>query len=64
MDTMDTETLIDRIVGRSQLLAEVRDVIRFRHYSIRTEQAYLGWIKRFILFHGRKHPTEMGAGEV
>lgn len=52
------------IVGQSKLLAQVRDVIRRKHYSIRTEQAYLQWIKRFILFHGKRHPEAMGAAEV
>jgi integrase len=42
----------------------VRVAIRIRHYSIRTEQAYLGWIKRFILFHGKRHPNDMGEKEV
>jgi site-specific recombinase XerD len=47
-----------------KLLDEVRDRIRARHYSIRTEETYLRWIKDFILFHGKRHPGEMGAGEV
>jgi Phage integrase, N-terminal SAM-like domain len=37
----------------------VREVIRIRHYSIRTEQAYVQWIRRFVLFHGKRHPREM-----
>lgn len=47
-----------------RLLDQVRGAIRLRHYSIRTEQAYTDWIKRFILFHGKRHPREMGAAEV
>lgn len=47
-----------------KLLDQVRDVIRLKHYSIRTEQAYIGWIRRFILFHGKRHPKDMGAEEV
>lgn len=47
-----------------RLLDQVREAIRLRHYSIRTEQAYTDWIKRFILFHGKRHPREMGAAEV
>ena len=47
-----------------KLLDQVRDLIRLKHYSIRTEQAYLGWIKRYILFHGKRHPKDMGADEV
>jgi integron integrase len=48
----------------SPFLDSVRTAIRVRHYSIRTEDAYLGWVKRFILFHGKRHPAEMGAAEV
>jgi len=47
-----------------RLLEQVRDKIRVKHYSIRTEEAYLHWIKRFILFHRKRHPKEMGAKEV
>jgi integrase len=43
------------------LLDQVRDVIRVKHYSIRTEQAYLHWIRRYILFHGKRHPSELGS---
>lgn len=45
---------------RSQLLDSVRDAIRVRHYSIRTEEAYIHWIKRYIFFHNKRHPKEMG----
>lgn len=48
----------------SPFLQSVRAAIRVRHYSIRTEQAYIGWIKRFILFHGKRHPAELGAADV
>lgn len=47
-----------------RLLDRVREVLRRKHYSIRTEEAYLGWIKRFILFHDKRHPREMGLPEV
>lgn len=47
-----------------KLLDEVRDAIRVRHYSIRTEQAYIDWIRRFIIFHNKRHPAEMGEKEV
>jgi integron integrase len=47
-----------------RLLDQVRDALRVRHYSLRTEQSYLGWIKRFIFFHDKRHPAEMGAVEV
>lgn len=42
----------------------MRKTIRLRHYSIRTETAYVDWIRRFILFHGKRHPQDMGAAEV
>jgi integron integrase len=47
-----------------RLLDQVREVIRCLHYSIRTEQAYVDWIQRFVLFHGKRHPADMGAPEV
>jgi integron integrase len=46
-----------------KLLEQVCEAIRARHYSIRTEDSYLRWIKRFILFHGKRHPREMGGRE-
>ena len=49
---------------KARLLDEVREVIRVKHYSIRTEDAYVQWIKRFIFFHGKRHPREMGAKEI
>jgi hypothetical protein len=42
----------------------VRHAIRLRHYSRRTEVAYVFWIRRFIVFHGKRHPSEMGSPEV
>jgi site-specific recombinase XerD len=48
----------------SSFLTAVQEEIRFRHYSIRTEEAYLGWVKRFILFHHKRHPSTMGVVEV
>jgi integron integrase len=47
-----------------RLLDRVREAIRSRHYSRRTEKAYVHWIRRFIFFHGKRHPVEMGAAEV
>ena len=47
-----------------KFLDQVRDALRLKHYSIRTEQAYVGWVKRYIYFHGLRHPSEMGAPEV
>ncbi len=51
-------------VSAPKLLDQVRGKIRLKHYSIRTEQTYVDWIKRFILFHGKHHPKSMGAQEV
>jgi integron integrase len=50
--------------GNPKLLDQVRDVIRRKHYSFRTEQTYLHWTRRFILFHGKRHPREMAEAEV
>lgn len=47
-----------------KLLDQVRDVIRLKHYSYRTEQSYVGWIRRYILFHNKQHPKDMGGAEV
>lgn len=47
-----------------KLLDQVRDRVRLKHYSLRTEQAYLGWIKRYIIFHNKRHPAEMGKLEL
>src|SRR5713101_9415874 len=47
-----------------RLLEQMRKVIRARHYSLRTEETYLSWVKRFILFHGKRHPRDMGVQEV
>ncbi|HYN79821.1 MAG TPA: integron integrase [Lamprocystis sp. (in: g-proteobacteria)] len=49
---------------RPRLLDQVRDKIRLRHYSPRTEEAYVGWIKRYIWFHDKRHPKEMAGPEV
>ncbi len=50
--------------SQPRLLDQVRDRIRLKHYSIRTEDTYVEWIRRFILFHGKRHPREMAAEEV
>ena len=47
-----------------RLLDQVRDAIRTKHYSFRTEKAYVGWIRRFIVFNGTRHPAELGSAEV
>ena len=51
-------------MDKPKLLDQVRNLIRVKHYSIRTEEAYLKWIKRYILFHHKKHPRDMGEKEI
>jgi hypothetical protein len=52
------------VTASPKLLDQVRQAIRTRHLSPHTEQAYIGWIKRFIFFHGKRHPIEMGEAEI
>lgn len=47
-----------------KLLDRVRNKIRLKHYSIRTEKAYIGWITRYIYFHNKRHPKDMGRVEI
>jgi len=47
-----------------RLLDQVHEAIRRRYFSRRTEQAYVHWIRRFIYFHGKRHPRELGEAEV
>jgi len=47
-----------------RLLDQLRDRIRLKHYSIRTEQAYADWVRRFVIFSGKRHPRELGQAEV
>jgi integron integrase len=49
---------------KKKLLDQIRDVMRLKHYSLRTERTYCDWIERFIRFHGMRHPTEMAEAEV
>ncbi len=50
--------------GKPKLLDQVRQLLRLRHYSLRTEEAYLAWIRRYILFHGKRHPRELAEKDV
>jgi site-specific recombinase XerD len=54
----------DTEIGRPRLLQRVHEAIRVRHFSRRTEEAYVHWIKRLIYFHGKRHPDTMGEAEV
>lgn len=60
----DGNALALQTPGRGRLLEQVRDAIRRRHYSLRTEEAYVHWIKRFIHFSAKRHPRELGAPEL
>jgi hypothetical protein len=50
--------------AKPRFLDQVRHAIRLRHYSIRTEEGYVQWARRFILFHNKRHPHDMGRAEV
>ena len=59
-----SSTLLAAPPSSPRLLDQVRERIRVKHYSLRTEQAYVGWIKRYIFFHDKRHPRDMGKVEV
>ena len=59
-----TTTSIATSTPPKKLLDQVRDKVRFKHYSLSTENTDLSWIKQFILFHGKQHPADLGAAEV
>ncbi len=61
---MPIPTLSSVSSGKPKLLDQVRQTIRRKHYSLRTEQAYVDWIRRYIFFHNKRHPAEMGAREM
>ncbi len=58
------KVILDAQAARPRLLELARETIRRRHYSYRTEETYLQWMKRFIIFSGKRHPRELGAAEV
>lgn len=47
-----------------KLLDQIREVLRLKHYSCRTQEAYVDWVRHFILFHHEHHPADMGAPEI
>ena len=49
---------------KKKLLDQVRDKIRLKHYSLKTERSYIGWIKRYIVYHYKRHPLTMGKEEI
>ena len=52
------------MTAQPKLLDRVRDAVRMRHYSRRTEEAYVHWIRRYIVFHGKAHPSTLGAEKI
>lgn len=65
MNSINKTTKSSRPILQSpRLLDQLRESIRYKHYSLRTEQAYVYWVRWFIRFHGLRHPKEMGAPEV
>lgn len=59
-----TSGCVREAVGGPRLLDEVRKAMRLRRMSPRTEEAYVAWMRRYIRFHGRRHPRDMGASEI
>jgi hypothetical protein len=51
-------------MSKKKLLDLIRDKIRLKHYSYSTERTYIHWIKHYIVFHGKKHPVEIGKVEI
>lgn len=49
---------------KPKLLDRIREAVRTRHYSLRTERAYVSWVRRFVIFHGKRHPEILGADEI
>jgi len=50
--------------AQPKLLDQMREVLRLKHLSFRTEEAYIGWVKHFILLHEKRHPKDMGTAEI
>jgi len=50
--------------SKPKLLDQIRQLMRLRHYSLRTEEAYVGWIRRYILFHGKRHPRDLAESDI
>ena len=49
---------------KQKLLEMTRDIMRVKHYSIRTERSYISWMRRYIFFHDKRHPKDMGPREI
>ena len=64
MGNMPQNVPSSRPDDKPKLLDQVRDVIRRKHFSLRTERIYCDWIRRYILYHQKRHPLEMGEAEI
>jgi site-specific recombinase XerD len=62
--TLSVYEIYEKIMRKTRLLDRVRHAIRVRQYSLSTEKVYVAWIRRYILFHGKRHPAELGKLEV
>lgn len=62
--TKADELTISLIPKPKKLLGQVSEALRTQHYAYRTEKTYLDWIKRYIIFHKKRHPREMGVNEI
>ena len=63
-DAIERVAALQRRAGSPRLLDRLREALRVRHYSYRTEQAYAAWVRRYIVFHGMRHPATMGDVEI
>ncbi len=61
---MEPVTKNPAVENKPKLLDQVWEVIRMKHYSMKTEEAYVHWIKKYIFFHNKRHPKEMGEKEI
>ena len=52
------------VLHATRLLDQIRERIRYKHYSLRTEQAYVQWVRMFVKWHGLRHPRDMGREEI
>jgi integrase len=64
MSTTITEITRSDMANSPKLLDQVRELLRIKHYALKTEEAYVYWIRRFILFHNKRHPRDMGASQI
>ena len=62
--TLPVYEIRQKVMAKTRLLDNVRNAIRVRQYRLSTEKVYIAWIRRFTLFHGKRHPTEMEKFEI